>query len=302
MENGETVVGIDNLNDYYDVRLKCARLKQLETFPDFQFIKIDIADKTALNELFEKNLFSLVCNLAAQAGVMYSVINPNAYIHSNISGFLNILECCKEHRCKLIYASSGSVYGGNTKLPFSETDTLLMPRNLYAKTKINNEYLAQIYSEYFDLEAIGVRFFSVYGAFGRPDMAYMLFTKWILNGLAVTIYGNGHSKRDYTFIDDVIAAIEKIIDYLSENKSNNEIFNIGNSVPVSLLQLLESLEKELGIKAVKNFLPARSQEIEITFADTAKLEKMINYKPQTSFDCGIKKFVEWYQSDENPIK
>jgi UDP-glucuronate 4-epimerase len=310
LERGETVIGIDNLNDYYDVRLKYARLQELgikqtlcdynnvyqsDKFSDFQFIKIDIADKIILWKLCKQNYFDIVCNLAAQAGIMYSTINPNAYIDSNIVGFINVLECCKEYKSKLVYASSSSVYGDNVKLPFSETDSITTPKNLYAKTKIQNEQLAQIYSDHFGLQAIGLRLFSVYGTFGRPDMAYMIFAKSILNQLPINIYGDGTMKRDYTYISDVITAIDKIIDYSIDNKVNNKIFNIGNSNPVSLLELVEKLEKQLETTAIRRFLPQRAEEIDTTFADTTKLENLINYKPKTTFDQGIREFVEWYK-------
>lgn len=295
LEKGVTVIGIDNLNDYYDVSLKYARLKELEKYPNFQFIKIDIANKSIVSELFENENFDIVCNFAAQAGIMYSTVNPDAFIHSNIVGFINVLECCKEHNCKLIYASSSSVYGDNQKLPFSESDTLKIPKNLYAKTKINNEYLAQIYSEHFGLQTIGLRLFSVYGAFGRPDMAYMIFTKSIIKYLPINIYGDGTMKRDYTFIDDVVMVIEKIIYYHSENKANNEIYNIGSSNPISLLELIEILEKQIGIKSIKNFLPKRTEEIDTTFSDIAKLEKVIGYKPETDIERGITEVVKWYK-------
>jgi UDP-glucuronate 4-epimerase len=290
---GNTVIGIDNLNDYYDVQLKYARLQALERSSDFQFVKIDIADKCALNKLFAKNHFDTVCNFAAQAGVTYSTINPNAYIHSNIIGFINVLECCKWHNCKLIYASSSSVYGDNKKLPFAESDPITMPKNLYAKTKINNEYLAQMYSDHFGLRTVGLRLFSVYGAFGRPDMVMLIFTKAMLNHLPLNIYGDGTMKRDYTYIDDVVTAIQKIILYHSVNKANNEIYNIGSSNPVSLLELIEKLENQLGMRAIKNFLPKRPEEIQTTYADVSKLGKMIGYKPNTSIDEGIKRVVEW---------
>ena len=309
LENNEMVIGIDNLNDYYDVSLKYARLKELGVdcsdfernktvqslkYPNFQFVKIDIADKSALSEAFRQNNFQLVCNLAAQAGVMYSTINPNAFVHSNITGFMNVLECCKEYDAKLIYASSSSVYGNNKNLPFSENDTITTPKNLYAKTKVANEYLAKIYSEHFGIQTIGLRFFSVYGSFGRPDMAYMIFTNAILNHLPINIYGNGAMKRDYTFIDDVIVAIEKIIAYSVNNQSLYSIFNIGSSNPISTFELIEKLENQLSIKAVKNFLAQRCEEIDTTFADCSKLEEHIGYKPNTSIDYGIDKFLKWY--------
>jgi UDP-glucuronate 4-epimerase len=310
LERGENVIGIDNLNDYYDVRLKYARLQELGIeqtvcdynrvyhsgkYPNFQFVKINIADKTTLSKLFKKGSFDIVCNFAAQAGIMYSTINPNTYIDSNIVGFINVLECCKEHKSKLIYASSSSVYGDNAKVPFSETDSVTTPKNLYAKTKIQNEHLAQIYCDHFGLQTIGLRLFSVYGTFGRPDMAYVIFAKSILNHLPINIYGDGTTKRDYTFIEDVVTAILKLIDCFTDKQANNEIFNIGSSKPISLIELITRLENELGIKAIKRFLPARAEEIETTFADTAKLEKCIGYKPDTSFGKGISEFVQWYK-------
>jgi UDP-glucuronate 4-epimerase len=302
LEKGETIIGIDNMNDYYDVCLKYTRLKELEQYSNFQFIKMDIADKLAMNELFNRNKFDIVCNLAAQAGVAYSTINPDAFIHSNIFGFLNVLECCKKHNCKLIYASSSSVYGDNKKLPFSEDDPITMPKNLYAKTKINNEYLAQMYSEHFGLQTIGLRFFSVYGAFGRPDMVMMIFTRAMLNYFPLNIYGDGTMKRDFTFIVDVVTSIEKLIDYYSKNKANNEIYNIGSSNPISLFELIEKLENQLGINAIKNYLPKRAEEIDTTFADSSKLEKCINYKPQTPFNYGVAEFVKWYILCANGVR
>jgi UDP-glucuronate 4-epimerase len=313
LENDETVIGIDNLNDYYDVRLKHARLKELgiehsdfefnmtfksDKYSNFQFIRMNIADKISIIELFKQNKFDIVCHFAAQAGIMYSTRNPDAIIHSNIIGFLNILECCTEYNIKLIYASSSSVYGNNKKLPFSETDLIETHKNLYAKTKIHNEYLAHIYSEHFGLPAIGLRLFSVYGTFGRPDMAYMIFSKAILNHLPINIYGDGSMKRDYTFVDDVVTAIEKIIACSSKINWHNEIFNIGNSTPVSIMKLVEKLENEFGIKAIKEVLPQRCEEIDTTFADCSKLEKHINYKPNTSIDNGISKFVKWYKLEK----
>ena len=306
LENNAIVVGIDNLNDYYDIQLKYKRLHELgivesefeynksvqsQKYVNFIFLKIDIADKSILSELFKNNVFDMVLNFAAQAGIMYSTINPNAFIHSNITGFLNVLECCEEHNVTLIYASSSSVYGNNRKLPFSETDTINEPKNLYAKTKIINEYLAKMYSEHFNTRTIGLRLFSIYGTFGRPDMAYMLFAKAILNSSPINVYGDGTTKRDYTFIDDLTTAIEKIIAYSFKSNTKNEIFNIGSSNPISLLELIKVLENQLGIKAIKKFLPQRHEEIDTTFADCSKLEKCINYKPNTSIDYGIREFL-----------
>lgn len=314
LEMNFNVVGIDNINDYYDVNLKFNRLNELgvqktnfiygksyfsSKFKDFKFIKIDIADKKALSEIFKTENFDFVLNFAAQAGVMYSKENPDAYIHSNILGFINILECCKKQKSKLIYASSSSVYGGNTNMPFSENDEINSPKNLYAKTKIQNEYLAQIYSDYFNLQTIGLRMFSVYGPFGRPDMVCMLFAKAIKNRESIKIYGDGSAKRDYTFVEDVVNSIVKLMNFYNVKQANNEIFNIGSQRPVELSELIKKLEVELGAEAIKDFLPPRPEEIDMTFADTTKLEKTINYKPNTLFEVGLNKFVEWFKKFEN---
>jgi len=293
LENGETIIGIDNLNDYYDVNLKLARLKELEKYPKFQFVKIDIADKFALNEIFEKHHFDIVINLAAQAGIIYSTVNPYAYIHSNIIGFVNILECCRENKTKLIYASSSSVYGDNKKMPFSETDKIETPKNLYAKTKIENEVLAKIYSEHFDMQIIGLRFFSVYGSWGRPDMAYMIFADKISKGLPIDIFGNEKMKRDFTHVSDIATAVEKTLN--SENLNKSDIFNVGNSTPISILEVVKFLEKYLQKKAIINFQPLRHEEIIETFADCSKLENTINFKPKTYIENGIEEFVKWYK-------
>jgi len=310
LEIGETVVGIDNLNDYYDVRIKHARLKELgifeiefeynkivksQKYTNFKFAKIDITEKTTISKHFENESFDIVCNFAAQAGIMYSTINPEAYKQSNIIGFQNIIDCCKEHKCKLIYASSSSVYGENAKIPFSENDTISTPKNYYAETKIFNEQLAEKYSKEFEIETIGLRLFSVYGTFGRPDMAYMIFAKSILNNQSINIYGDGSMKRDLTFVEDVVTTIEKLIAYSAEHKLYNEIFNIGSTNPIPVLELIEFLENLLETKAIRNYLPQRYEEIQTTFADTSKLENFINYKPNSPFDKGLKKFVEWYK-------
>lgn len=311
LNRGDEVLGIDNLNDYYDVNLKKYRLQNLgikeanfiykkaylsKTFTKFSFIKIDIADKVAIAELFAIHKFDMVLNFAAQAGVIYSKENPDAYIHSNIYGFINILEGAKKHNCKLVYASSSSVYGATDKIPFCETNKLKEPKNLYAKTKIHNEELAQIYWDYMGLQSIGLRMFSVYGAFGRPDMVSMIFAEAMQKQKAITIYGDGNAKRDYTFVDDVVTAIVKLMEFYADKEAQNAIFNIGSENPVSLSQLIEKLEAGLKIKALKSFLPPRPEEIDTTFADTSKLQKTINYKPETTFDKGMSKFLSWHSS------
>jgi UDP-glucuronate 4-epimerase len=293
LENGKTIIGIDNLNDYYDVKLKLARLKELEKYSKFQFDRIDIADKPTLNNIFQNNDFDMVFNLAGQAGVRYSTINPEAFILSNIVGFVNLLECCRFHNVRLIYASSSSVYGDNQKMPFSENDKIETPKNLYAKTKIENEVLANIYSKHFDLQIIGLRFFSVYGTWGRPDMAYMIFADKISKGLPIDVFGNGKMKRDFTHVSDVVTAIEKISNTANINKS--DIFNIGNSTPISILEIVKLLEKHLQKKAIINFQPLRPEEIIETFADCSKLENTINFKPKTYLESGIDEFVKWYK-------
>jgi UDP-glucuronate 4-epimerase len=317
LDRNEIVIAIDNINDYYDVRLKYARLKELgieqkdigynkvvcsSNYPNFHFIKIDIEDKISLCEIFRNNVFDIVCNFAAQVGVIYSTINPKAYIQSNITGFLNIIDCCKEFEVNhFIYASSSSVYGNNTKLPFAEDNSISCPKNLYAKTKIVNEYLAEMYCSHFNISTIGLRFFTVYGTWGRPDMAMMVFADAISSKLPINIFGNGQMKRDFTYIGDVVNCIEKIIYHSITKQCSNRIYNIGSSNPIGLMDLITKLEYYLGYKATMNFLPMRSEEIKITYADSSKLIATIGFKPNTSIDNGINEFVKWYNS-ENPLK
>jgi UDP-glucuronate 4-epimerase len=295
LEKGETVVGIDNMNRYYDIRLKYARLNEISKYPNFLFIKADIADKVSLKKIFRQNNFDIVCNLAAQASVTYSTINPDAYIHSNILGFINILECCRDYKTRLIYASSSSVYGDNKKLPFSETDLIITPKSLYAKTKLENENLAEMYSSHFGLQAVGLRFFSVYGTWGRPDMVMWIFTKSILEDIPLQVHGNGEMERDFTFVGDVVECILKIIDCISQNRQLHSMYNIASANPINLIDLISKLEKNLNKKAIKIFQPMKPEEVKSTCSDISRLFETICYKPQTHIDMGIKIFIEWYR-------
>lgn len=326
LERGDSVVGIDNLNDYYDINLKLGRLHELgvnaenhntqdsftsSLFPTFTFIKLDISDTIKVNELFAQEPFDAVCNLAAQAGVRYSIENPHAYVQSNVLGFLNILEGCRNHGVKnLCYASSSSVYGLNKSQPFKTTDHTDHPVSLYAATKKSNEMMAHTYAHLYGICTTGVRFFTVYGPWGRPDMAPMLFSDAILNNRPIKVFNNGDMSRDFTYVEDIVDGLVKIIDNPSSpSKSWNgqmplpnissapyKIYNIGNNKSVKLLQFIESLEKHLGKKAQKEMLPMQAGDVESTFADVSDLIKDFDYKPATNLDEGIKKFVEWYKS------
>jgi UDP-glucuronate 4-epimerase len=311
------VVGIDNLNDYYDVSLKEDRLRNLgidlinnekvasafvsTRFPDFKFYLADITNRIAIEKIFEFEQFDIVVNLAAQAGVRYSITNPESYVKVNITGFFNILDCCRIYDIKeLIYASSSSVYGNEHIVPFNINASTDSPVSLYAATKKANELIAYAYSNIYELKTIGLRFFTVYGPYGRPDMAYYSFTKDILLGSNIKVFNNGELFRDFTFIDDIIQGIMLIIKnptkikYSSSN-SNYKLYNIGNSKPVKVLEFIEIIENELGKKANKDFLPMQSGDVEITYADVSDLQNELNYKPNTSLNLGIKKFIEWYK-------
>ncbi len=308
--NNFDIIGIDNLNSYYNVNLKKDRLKQLEKFNNFKFLKIDLVDKDALFELFKKEKFENVIHLAAQAGVRYSIENPFAYIDSNITGFINILEACRNFPVKhLIYASSSSVYGANVKQPFSENDNVDHPVSLYAATKKSNELMAHTYSDLYKIPTTGLRFFTVYGPWGRPDMAYFSFTKNILEGKEIKVFNNGNLERDFTYIDDIVFAIEKLIDKTpketpdwdrvkaepSTSFAPYRVFNIGNNQPVKLLEFISTLEKLLGKEANKKFLPMQPGDVYSTYADISKLNNLIGYKPTTSIEEGLAKFVKWYK-------
>jgi len=310
------VVGIDDLNDYYDINLKLKRLNELNRIANlkdnqFIFVKEKLENKKSINELFKRYNLEVVINLAAQAGVTYSIHNPDSYISSNIVGFLNILEACRDYSIQnLIYASSSSVYGGNQKIPFSESDSTNHPISLYAATKRANELMAHTYSHLFNIPSTGLRFFTVYGPWGRPDMAPMLFANAIFRNKPITIYNSGNMQRDFTYIDDVVEAINKLIlkpasSNLKFDRSNpdnssswapHRVFNIGNSQPVNLLDFISILEEEIGIKAIKIFEKERPGDIKNTYADNDKINKWINFKPKTSLKIGIKNFVFWYKT------
>ena len=305
LEKGAEVIGFDNVNDYYDVSLKEARLDILNRFDKFTFIKADLADKTAVNEVFDKFRPNIVVNLAAQAGVRYSIENPDAYIESNIIGFYNVLEACRHYPVEhLVYASSSSVYGANKKIPFSTDDKVDNPVSLYAATKKSNELMAHCYSKLYSIPSTGLRFFTVYGPMGRPDMAYFSFTKKILNGEAINIFNNGNMERDFTYIDDIVTGIENIL--CNPPKENDDgakykIYNIGNNKPEKLMDYIECLEKALSkaygreVKAEKKFLPMQPGDVPRTYADVSELERDFGFKPDTSIQEGLQKFANWYK-------
>lgn len=311
IDEGYEVVGFDSINDYYDINLKYARLKELgiiretivyqkliqsEKFERFRFIQSLLEEKQVLLNLFESEEFDYVVHLAAQAGVRYSITNPQAYIDSNITGFLNILEACRNYPIQhLVYASSSSVYGLNTEQPFSEEHRTDSPISLYAVTKKSNELMAHTYSHLFNINCTGLRFFTVYGPWGRPDMAIYLFTKAIYEGKPIKIFNNGDMSRDFTYVDDVVSGIFSVTKSLIE-KSNSKfnLFNIGNSKPVKLLDFVEAIEKASGINAIKEFLPMQDGDVVETFANVSRLNLKINYCPKNEVFVGVKKFVNWY--------
>lgn len=308
LDDKNEIIGIDNLNDYYDISLKMSRLERINKKNNFQFLKMDLADKDSIMRLFSEEQFDVIIHLGAQAGVRYSIDNPFAYIDSNIFGMMNVLEGARNNPVKhLIYASSSSVYGGNTKVPFSTNDSVDHPVSLYAATKKSNELMAHSYSNLYGIPTTGLRFFTVYGPLGRPDMAYFSFTNKIVNGEKIEVFNNGNMMRDFTYIDDVVEGIIRLISEIPmENSKWSEtdvsgswapyrIFNIGNSNPVSLLDFIETIEKHLGMKANKVFKPMQPGDVQATFADVTDLEKVINFKPTTTIDQGIKNFIEWYK-------
>jgi UDP-glucuronate 4-epimerase len=310
LAQGKTIVGIDNLNDYYDVNLKLARLAQLKNYPKFQFYKLDLSDRQGIADLFAKVQPDRVVNLAAQAGVRYSLTNPYAYIDSNLLGFTNILEGCRHHNVKhLVFASSSSVYGNNTKMPFSVEDNVDSPISLYAATKKANELMAHTYSYLYGLPTTGLRFFTVYGPWGRPDMALFIFTKAILAGKPIPVFNYGKMKRDFTYIDDIITGVVRTLDRIpgsstespvnssSEQKPTPyKIYNIGNNHPVELLRFIEIIEDTLGKKAQKEFLPMQPGDVPATYADIEELEADVGFRPSTPLEVGIPQFLSWYRS------
>ncbi|HGW6102457.1 TPA: NAD-dependent epimerase [Citrobacter werkmanii] len=313
LEAGHQVVGIDNLNDYYDVSLKQARLELL-VHPDFHFHKIDLADRESMSALFTSELVDRVIHLAAQAGVRYSIENPHAYAESNLTGFLNILEGCRHNKIQhLLYASSSSVYGLNRKMPFSTDDSVDHPVSLYAATKKANELMAHTYSHLYGLPTTGLRFFTVYGPWGRPDMALFKFTKAMLEGKSIDVYNYGKMKRDFTYIGDIAEAIIRLQDVIPEpngewtvesgspatSSAPYRVYNIGNSSPVELMDYIKALEDALGIEATKNMLPLQPGDVLETSADTKALYDVIGFKPETTVKDGVKNFVDWYRNFYN---
>jgi UDP-glucuronate 4-epimerase len=306
---GYKVVGIDNLNDYYDVRLKRDRLNNLRVNQGFSFHQCDLADKMAIDRLFASQDFKYVVNLAAQAGVRYSLTNPHAYLESNIHGFLNILEACRHNSIKhLIYASSSSVYGANKKMPFSVHHNVDHPISLYAASKKSNELMAHAYSSLYKIPTTGLRFFSVYGPYGRPDMALFIFTKAILEGKSIDVYNYGKMKRDFTYVGDIVESITRLIPKIAQPNKNwsgltpdpassfapYRLFNIGNSSTIELIRFIELIEEKLGKKASKNFLPMQEGDVPEALADVNDLINEIEFKPSTSVEDGVNKFIEWY--------
>lgn len=307
LEDEKTIVGIDNINDYYDIGLKQERLTVLGNHPQaelFRFIKLDLADREAMSALFADYEFDIVINLGAQAGVRYSIENPNAYMDSNMVGFLNVLEGCRQTKVKhLLYASSSSVYGMNIKQPFSTNDRVDYPISLYAATKKSNELMAHTYSHLYDIPTTGLRFFTVYGPYGRPDMAYFSFTKKILAGETIDVFNNGEMKRDFTYIDDIVEGITRLIDKVPTSQSSltsaaaapYKVYNIGNNQPITLRRFITAIESACGKKAQENLLPMQAGDVPITYADVDELINDIDFKPNTTIEDGISKFVEWYR-------
>jgi len=311
LARGDQVVGLDNLNDYYDVTLKEARLAQLKGQPGFRFYKLDLADREGIPRLFKEHEPEVVVNLAAQAGVRYSQHNPHAYIESNLLGFTNILEGCRHFGAKhLVFASSSSVYGANTKMPFSVHDNVDHPVSLYGASKKANELMAHTYSHLYGLPATGLRFFTVYGPWGRPDMAYFVFTKAILEGRPINVFNYGKMRRDFTYIDDIVEGVVRVVDRpAAPNRTWSgdapdpgssgapyKLYNIGNNQPVELLRFIEVLEGRLGVKAVKNMLPLQPGDVPATYADVDDLVRDVGFKPGTPIEVGIERFVTWYRS------
>ena len=310
LARGDEVVGLDNLNDYYEVSLKENRLARLTGHPGFRFVKLDVADRPGMEQLFATEKFDKVIHLAAQAGVRYSLKNPHAYVDSNLVGFINILEGCRHGKVgHLVYASSSSVYGGNTKMPFSEHDSVDHPVSLYAATKKANELMAHTYSHLYGLPTTGLRFFTVYGPWGRPDMALFLFTKAILEGRPIDVFNHGNMLRDFTYVDDIVEGVIRLLDrtatanpgYVAEEAdpaTSNvpyRVFNIGNNDPVPLLDFIGAIENALGMKAERRLLPLQDGDVPATFADTALLDDWVGFAPATPIQEGVSRFIAWYR-------
>ena len=310
LARGDEVVGLDNLNDYYEVSLKENRLKRLTALPGFRFVKLDVGDRAGMEKLFAEEKFDKVIHLAAQAGVRYSIQNPHAYVDSNLVGFINVLEGCRHHKVQhLVYASSSSVYGGNTKMPFSEHDSVDHPVSLYAATKKANELMAHTYSHLYGLPTTGLRFFTVYGPWGRPDMALFLFTKAILEGRPIDVFNHGNMKRDFTYVDDIVEGVIRVMDRnaaanpdydpISADPATSNVpyrvFNIGNNNPVQLLDFIGAIEEALGQKAEKRLLPLQDGDVPATYANTDQLNDWVGFVPGTTVQEGVGRFIAWYR-------
>jgi UDP-glucuronate 4-epimerase len=310
LQQGRAVIGLDNLNDYYDVNLKQARLDQLQAVPGFHFLRMDLADAAGIDRLFAENRFEIVMNLAAQAGVRYSVVNPQAYVRSNIEGFVNVIEACRHHEVRhLVYASSSSVYGAVTKMPFSVHQNVDHPVSVYAATKKANELLAHSYSHLFGLPTTGVRFFTVYGPWGRPDMALFLFTRAILAGEPIQVFNRGEMERDFTYIDDIVEGLVRLTDRIPQpnpgwsgerpdpgsSLAPYRLYNIGNHTPVKLMRLIRVLEECLGRKVKMQLLPMQPGDVPATYADVDELAREIGFSPHTPIEVGVERFVRWYR-------
>ena len=326
LADGRDVVGLDNLDSYYDPTLKAARLAQLERFQSFRFEKIDLAERAPLTALFARERFDYVVHLAAQAGVRYSLVNPHAYVDANLIGFLNLLEACRHHGCRhLLYASSSSVYGGNTRVPFSTSDNVDHPLSLYAATKKANELMAHAYAHLYALPATGLRFFTVYGPWGRPDMAMWIFTEAIMAGQPIKLFNRGEMLRDFTYVDDVVEAVVRLVTLLpapdaswsgeAPNPATSSapwrLYNIGNSAPVELTEVVRLIEQAVGKRAARELVPMQPGDVPATCADSADLERAVGFRPRTPIAEGIGRFVEWYRgyvkaaqpgkSERNPL-
>lgn len=307
---GYAVVGLDNMNDYYDVGLKEARLAQLESLEDFSFHRIDLEEKDRVDALFTEEKFDYVVNLAAQAGVRYSLENPYAYINANVTGFLNVLEACRHNPVKhLVYASSSSVYGANTQMPFSTHHAVDHPVSLYAATKKSNELMAHTYSHLYNIPTTGLRFFTVYGPYGRPDMALFLFTKAILDGKPIKVFNNGEMRRDFTYVADIVEGVARLLPHVAQpdpqwsgdapdpasSYAPYRLYNIGNNSPVKLLDFVEAIEESLGKRAEKEFMPLQDGDVPATYADVSDLMQAVDFKPSTDLKVGVQNFVDWYR-------
>ncbi len=311
LERGDEVVGLDNLNDYYDVQLKKDRLSRFVEHPRFHFVRLDVADRAGMEDLFAEGGFERVVHLAAQAGVRFSLKNPHAYVDSNLVGFMNVLEGCRHHGIEhLVYASSSSVYGANETLPFSVHDNVDHPLSLYAATKKANELMAHAYSHLYRLPTTGLRFFTVYGPWGRPDMALFLFTRAMLEGRPIDVFNHGKMVRDFTYIDDIVEGVIRVLDRAAEpnpdwdgsapdpgsSRAPWRVYNIGNSSPVGLMDYIRAIEDALGIKAEKNLLPMQAGDVPATSADVRDLEQDVGYSPNTPVEVGVGRFVRWYRA------